>query len=248
MRQLLFSLTMVLVVTVFSTSLEAAELKISQLKGGTQYWWEAEDFDDRDAAVFVLSGEPGSNVPDLQGVSGDDYIVHNTADPGTVVEGTGFLKYTVNIGKGGIYYVWTRSSWGRAPSSRDHNSFYVQVNGKPAIAQFARHFNTLGDANWPEGLDELNPWTWIGDSAQPQALQGSPGAGLSNGLAMEFVAGENTVMLYHREGGVNNKTLCTDVLMISTVDFAPTDEDHRNASLAVESEGKLSTTWARLKL
>jgi hypothetical protein len=65
---------------------------------------------------------------------------------------------------------------------------------------------------------------------------------------MDFKAGENTFMIYHREGAVANNTLCTDVLMISTVDFVPTDADYDNAAPElVEPRDKLTTTWAQLK-
>ena len=186
-------------------------------------------------------------MPGLPGAFGGEYIVHNTPNPAAAVEGIDFVEYTINISKGGAYYIWTRSSWDRTPAGRDYNSFYVQVNGQPQVASFARHFNTLGDANWPEGIDVNNPWTWIGDSAQPQALQGLAGGGLTNGLKMDFKAGQNTFMIYHREGAANNETLCTDVIMISTVDFAPTDEDYKIAALAVEPLSKLPVTWSQLK-
>jgi hypothetical protein len=105
----------------------------------------------------------------------------------------------------------------------------------------------MGDANWLDEWDAENPWTWIGDSAQPANLQGQPGGGLTNGLKRDFKAGENTFTIYHREGGASNNTLCTDVLMVSTVDFVPTDADYENAALSVEPVRKLTTTWGQLK-
>lgn len=244
----LFISAMILIITLVAISADAVkEIKFTQLHGGIQYWWEAENFDDRDDATFVLSGEEASNVPDLPGAFGEEYIVHNTPNPATVVEDKDFVKYTITIKKGGTYYIWARASWDRTALGRDHNSFYVQVNGQPDIAKFERHVNTLGDANWLEEWDENNPWTWIGDSAQPQQLQGQPGGGLTNGLEMNFETGENTFMIYHREGGANNKTLCTDVLMISKVDFVPKDADYEKASFSVEALNKLATRWGKLK-
>jgi hypothetical protein len=241
-------LVMLLLITEFAIPAGAVkETKVSQLNGGEQYWWEAEDFDNRDDVVFVLSGEPGSSVPELPGASDGEYIVHNTPNPAAAVEGKDFVEYKITINKGGAYYVWARTSWDRTPGGRTHNSFYVQVNGQPEVAKFARHLNTLGDANWLDDADQQNPWTWIGDSAQPAALVGQPGAGLANGLKMNFKAGENTLMLYHREGAAANNTLCTDVIMISTVDFVPTDADYGKAGLSVEPMSRLTTTWAQLK-
>ncbi|MBC8232194.1 hypothetical protein H8E77_21830 [bacterium] len=224
------------------------ELKTSNLNGGKQYWWEAEDFDDRDENVMLLKDEPGSSVPDLTGAYGDQYIVHNAPNPPIAVEGKDFLEYKVRVKTGGKYYVWARASWDRTPGGRTHNSMYVQVNGKPDIGAFAKHVNTLADANWPVDADENNPWAWVGDSAQPAALQGQAGGGLTNGLVMDFKSGENTFMIYHREGAVANNTLCTDVIMISTVDFVPTDADYENSTPElVKPMGKLTTTWAQLK-
>lgn len=245
-------LAIFLIITAFAISVEAAEVKTSQLNGGVQYWWQAEDFEDRDADTFVLGSEPGGGVPDLPGALGNDYLVHDSDNQTTAVEGEKFAKYTVIIDAGGTYYLWTRASWDRTPGGRSHNSNYVQVNGQPAIGAFERHVNSFGDATFPDVFDENNPWMWIGDSRQPEALQGQPGGGLANGLAMEFTAGENTVVLYHREGGVGNpQTMCTDAFMMSTVDFVPTDADYEQATApttaAVESMGKLTITWAQLK-
>jgi hypothetical protein len=241
-------IVMLLIITIFAISVGAVkDVKISYLKGGEQYWWQAEDFDDRDAAVFVLSGENGSNVPDLKGAYGGDYIVHNTPNPAAAVEGKDFVKYLIAIKNGGAYYIWARSSWDRTAGGRANNSFWVQVNGQPLAANFQRWVDNMGDANWLDNWDEENPWTWIGDSAKPQDLQGLPGGGITNGLKKDFKAGENTFMIYHREGAADNQTLCTDMLMISTVDFAPTDADYEKSGAPVELSGKLATTWAQLK-
>ena len=248
LRPIFGYLVMSLIITMFVISAGAVkEIKLSHLKGGEQYWWEAEDFDDRDAATFVLNGEPGCNAPDLEGAYGDEYIVHNTPNPPAAVEGKDFVKYKINIRKGGVYYIWARSSWDRTPGGRANNSFWVQVNGQPDVAKFQRWVDNLGDANWLDKWDEKNPWTWIGDSAQPQELQGNPGGGLTNGLERKFKEGENTFMIYHREGAANNQTLCTDVLMISTVDFVPTDADYEKSSASVEPMGKLTAAWAQIK-
>jgi len=55
-------------------------------------------------------------------------------------------------------------------------------------------------------------------------------------------------MIYHREGDVDNSTMCADVVMISTVDFVPIDEDYGKASLAVDPASKLTSRWAELKI
>jgi hypothetical protein len=236
-----------LILVVFTPIASATETKTSQLNGGQQYWWEAEDFDSRDDAIMLLKEEQGNPLPDLPGALGDQYIVHLSADKLAAVEGSHFLEYKINIPKGGKYYVWARVSWARTAGSRDHNSTYVQVNGEPDLGAFAKHVNTLSDANWANDFDPNNPWMWVGDSAQPAALQGQAGGGLSNGLAMDFQAGENTVIIYHREGDIDNSTMCTDAVMVSTVDFVPTDEDYAKASLAVEPKDKLTVRWAELK-
>ena len=240
------------IVVLFATSASAIEeLKVSQLNGGVQYWWEVEDFDERDDAVFFFNDEKGHAVDDLQGASGDRYLVHNSPNPPNNLppaEDVFFLEYTIDIDSGGTYFVWARTSWDRTPSGRTNNSFFVQVNGTPDLGKFDRHINTLGDATWLDAWEDNNPWTWIGDSAQPQALQGQAGGGLQNGWKTRLDAGENTVMIYHREGGLNAQTMCSDALMISTVDFTPTDDDFTEAvPLSVQPTNKLTTVWVRMK-
>lgn len=45
---------MLFIIMLFAPSIEAVEeLKVSQLNGGIQYWWEVEEFDERDEPVFA---------------------------------------------------------------------------------------------------------------------------------------------------------------------------------------------------
>ncbi|MFC1712781.1 hypothetical protein ACFL6S_03880 [Candidatus Poribacteria bacterium] len=240
-------LAMSVIIAVVTIPAGATEVKVSQLNGGQQYWWEAEDFESRDELIMLLKDDDGNPLPDLPGAFGDGYVVFKSADKTTAAEGSHFLEYKVNIPKGGKYFIWVRSSWARVAGSRDHNSFYVQVNGQPAPGALVRHVDTISDANWPDVFDQNNPWVWAGDSGKPVELQGQAGGGLMFGLEKDFVAGENTFMIYLREGDVDNSTLCTDAIMISTVDFVPTDEDYGKASIAVEPADKLATRWAELK-
>ncbi len=251
--RIMYAIGVLFITVLFVTSVEAVEeLKVSQLNGGVQYWWEVEEFDERDDEVFFLNDEKGHLVDDLKGASGDAYFVHNSPNPPNNLppaEDVFFAKYTIDgIASAGTYFVWARASWDRNPSGRAHNSFFVQVNGTPDLGKFERHINTLGDATWLDKWDDKNPWTWVGDSAQPQDLQGQAGGGLQNGLETRLDAGENTVVIYHREGGLNAQTMCSDVLMVSTVDFIPTDDDFAQAApLSVQPKNKLTTTWARMK-
>lgn len=254
LTRIVYAIGMLFITGLFVTSAEAVEeLKVSQLNGGVQYWWEVEEFDERDEEVFFLNDEKGHLVDDLDGASGDAYLVHSAANPPNNLPPAAdvfFAKYTINdVTPAGTYFLWARTSWDRNPSGRAHNSFFVQVNETPDLGKFDRHINTLGDATWLDKWDDKNPWTWIGDSAQPQALQGQAGGGLQNGWKTRLDAGENTVVLYHREGGINAQTMCSDVLMVSTVDFMPTDDDFAQAvPLPVQPKNKLATVWARVKI
>ncbi|MBM3212897.1 hypothetical protein FJZ33_11800, partial [Candidatus Poribacteria bacterium] len=60
-------------------SVDATTVKTSQLKGGRQYWWEAEDFNSRDATIMLLKGDAGNPLPNLPGAFGNNYIVHKSA-------------------------------------------------------------------------------------------------------------------------------------------------------------------------
>ena len=61
-------------------------------------------------------------------------------------------------------------------------------------------------------------------------------------------AGTNTVWIAPREGGAGVETLA-DILCVSTVEFAPTNDDYLAAiaTSAVEPDGKIATVWGSIK-
>ena len=138
LTRIMNTIAVVFIIVLFVASTEAVEeLKVSQLNGGVQYWWEVEEFDERDADVFFLNDEKGHLVDDLEGASGDSYLAHNSPNPPNNLppaEDVFFARYTIDgIASGGTYFIWARASWDRNPSGRAHNSFFVQVNGTPDL-------------------------------------------------------------------------------------------------------------------
>ena len=70
--RIMYAIGVLFITVLFVTSVEAVEeLKVSQRNGGVQYWWEVEEFDERDDEVFFLNDEKGHLVDDLKGASGD---------------------------------------------------------------------------------------------------------------------------------------------------------------------------------
>jgi hypothetical protein len=93
------------------------------------------------------------------------------------------------------------------------------------------------DKNEPDGMimDTGPAWAWKTGRNGPI----SP---------IDLKNGKNAVRAAPREAGVGNEPLL-DVFVVSTKDFAPKDDDFKNAKLglAVQSKGKLTTTWGSIK-
>ena len=84
---------------------DAVEIfKVSSYGAGSQIWFEAEDFDERDPAdesSFALSDEPGAFGRSISSVNSDD--------------GASMIRYTFDISKaggaGGSWYFWGCCHW-----------------------------------------------------------------------------------------------------------------------------------------
>ncbi len=77
-------------------------------------------------------------------------------------------------------------------------------------------------------LNTLDDWAWLGGK-----------------LPADLVAGKNVAMIAKREGDERGAVI-VDIIVMSTVEFQPTDELFTRAA-AVEPQGKLATVWGYVK-
>ncbi len=55
LTRIMYAIGVLFITLLFVTSAEAVEeLMVSQLNGGVQYWWEVEEFEERDEDVFFI--------------------------------------------------------------------------------------------------------------------------------------------------------------------------------------------------
>jgi hypothetical protein len=211
--------------------------KGSNLGGGHQIWFEAEDYDVRD--------------PDT-----DEFfpVVENADASGGKVIGRagaegGRISWTFDIsavgGSGGTWYLWYR---GINPAN---SSDYMLVDGDPddlPIPAGPPHPGGDGTApfvNDDDRVFEANIGDWDWASPDP----GADGTAHGEGHTKELQNGVNTMHIYHRQG---NDTVFKDVFMWTDVaDYIPTDDDYNNAAVvggaAVQPLDKLATTWGSIK-
>ena len=201
--------------------------KVSQYDGGHQIWFEAEDFDERDANEAYKLGDAEGVLDPADGAFGD--IVTNAG-------GEGWLLYRFDIskarGKAGDWRFIGRII------NPDNASDWLWVLGDdgdeiPAVKPaFVRPDHIIFENDSPD-------WTWRTDGD----------FGEDGGTVNELQDGENVMMIWRRGSNLTDQY---DVfLWADDLAYAPTDEDYINAdeksALDVQAEGKLTTTWADMK-
>jgi hypothetical protein len=207
--------------------------KVSEYAGGHQIWFEAEAFDARDPesenvkniGFKRVKAETNIDLP-------DDTFGDALVD----VQGNDriWLIYNFDIsecgGKEGTWYLRARII---NPNNRSEWLWVMGDDGK-TIPKVKPVFDKGDDRVFD--LDLPAPWTWVMRS---------------EGESKQLQDGENTMMVWHREG---NTTSLWDVLVwCDNAAYTPTDEDYRNAEEVrlkpepVEPAGKLTVTWGAIK-
>lgn len=210
--------------------------KVSEYIGGHQIWFEAEAFDERDPDSendknkgFKRVEADNTNVKLPKDAFGDAIV--NVRGTNTI-----WLKYIFDIseadGKGGTWYLWARMI---NPNNRSE-WLWVLGDDDDKIPDARPVFTKGDDRVWEATVGPS--WTWA--------------CRKSEGDVKELQDGENTMMVWFREG---DATALRDVLMWSdTPTYTPTDDDYRNAKeiklklKSVEPEEKLTTIWGKIKL
>ena len=211
------------------------EYRVSSYGFGKQIWFEAEALDERipeGDQYFKVTGERNT-LKAPEGAFGE--AVYRSGGAG------GAAIWNFDISKaGGIGSTWY--FWGRILNP-DNLSDYLLVKGDPDDEIPGGPPFPGGDAVLPFDNDDdrifeatVDPWGWWGRE---------------EGSTKELQNGENTMYIFHRQGG---ETVFWDVFMW-TDDFfyRPKDEDYMNATpmeagdIAVHPLEKLSTTWASIK-
>jgi hypothetical protein len=182
------------------------KFKVSNYGDGSQIWFEAEDFDERDPDdenSFALSDQPGAFGRSISSVNGND--------------GESMIRYTFDISKaggaGGTWYFWGRVI------NPNNNSDFMLVAGHPGDqVPFTLPVSGLAsDQRIFEQSDLGNDWLWA-------PTEGSAGEEAHTKILQN---GENTMYILNRESGA-----VWDVLMwTDDPDYVPTDEDYVNATV-----------------
>jgi len=213
------------------------EFKVSAFGGGVQIWFEAEAFDERNPdsnQYFRVTGEDG--VPDPPDGAFGEAINRSGGSGGTII-----WRFNIDYteGSGGEWRFWARVF------NPDNYSDYMLVEGDPDDEIPAGPPFPGGDGTPPFNNDDdriferSDPaWAWWG---------------AEEGSTKELQDGENTMYIFHRQGG---SSVYWDVFMwTDSPAYIPNDDDYTNAEamkasdmILVRSLDKLSTTWGRIKL
>jgi len=208
--------------------------KVSDVDGGAQIWFEAEDFDERDSPNIYQLRKAEAKL-DLEKDAFGDAITNTRGVDG------GWLLYRFDIskagGKGGEWYFWGRVV---NPANQSDWLWVVGVDGKDIPKAKPKELQDAGNAaaqaaNRIFEADMPAPWKWDG--------------GTREGHRHKLLDGENIMMIWWRQ---SNSTDQWDVFMwANKSSYRPTDDDYRNAKagrvLAVQPRDRLASAWAALK-
>lgn len=204
------------------------EFKVSQYNKGHQIWFEAEAFDERSPNQNYKLGLAEKALKPTNGAFED--IITN---PGG---GKGWILYKFDIRRAG----GKAGNWrfiGRIINPNNHSDWlWVLGDDGDKIPEvepaFVRPNHIIFENNTPN-------WAWVKDGD----------FGIDGGTVNKLKEGENVMMIWTRQSDLEDQY---DVFMwADDLTYQPTDDDYKNATpkkgLAVEPEGRLTTTWGKIK-
>ena len=214
--------------------------------------WQAERFiDQNDGAIQIL------RPPfDTTGSLGNDYQIieaYGNAFIGTPNGGAGnagsWVKYEFTVPQGGDWYFWARA----ISTSDADDSFYWGIDIADADAEANADtdkidiwdFNELDNCPLGECLVFPTDWLWFRLSARAAGPfpVGPTGQGIDydNPIPLALTAGKHTLHIIGREDGTFLD------MIFATMDAGFDANEDPLPIVAVEQQGKLTTTWGNLK-
>jgi len=209
--------------------------------------WEAENFDASNGDVLEVLTPPldtadsDGNAYTISDASGNAFIGSLNGGPGN--DQGAWLKYEFDVPAGGDWYFWFKII---APTGAD-NSFYWFFDGSDDQAVSAdnditniQDFNESGNFPFGEGNEgDRTQWSWFRLSSRTGPFEPFPGISYEEPTPLPLTAGSHTFHFIHREdGGYMDRIYAT---MDAGFDANETEP------VAIELQGKLTTTWGQLK-
>jgi hypothetical protein len=225
-------------------SIIALSLIISPAHAQHQRGWEAENFTARSGDGMQIFNPPhaASNGGEftIADASGGAFIGSDNGAGGT---SNSWFKYAFTAPVAGGWYLWYKAI---APSNSDNSFFWaIDIADDDAVSADNDQVNIIdlneavgASQNFPLGNPPpegaIHEWTWFRASSR-----GGPFSGGGDATPLELSAGGHTLHIMDREDGAY-----LDAFYITTdANFNANETD----PIAVESQGKLATTWADLK-
>ena len=219
-----FSATVIVFLMTFAgliSDVQAVEkIRETHENGGRQIWIETGDFDRRDEEEHikkVSEADPNDR--------GEGYLAENSNGISINVPQAKFgqaSSFNAVKDKAFVEYDFTVDKAGPAFG-------YVRVNDlRPDGEQSLWIALNVAGGGDGLGLNTQDDWAWLGGK-----------------LPADLVAGKNSAMIAKREGDERGAVI-VDIVVISTVEFRPTDDLFKQAA-AIEPQGKLAVTWGNLK-
>ena len=215
------SLLLVALFAIPATAIE--KWRESNYKLGWQIWIEAKDFDERTGGTLMTLEEAGLFKEWKEWFDDNDPFL---AEDIVISRGgtEGRLKYEFEAPGGGkaSFYARIQSTWALQGAGMGTQSWFLGLN--------------VEDTGNMMILDAPGQWSWNTDRGATPPKE-------------ELQPGKNFIMVIPRECEPKRDP-AIDVIMVSDVNYVPTDDDFLAAKLAnqaVQPGGKLATAWGTIK-
>lgn len=216
---------LIILILIPHDALAVKSWRISEEAGGWQIWIEAGNFDRRD---------PDKNIKKTAEADakdrGDGYLAENKNGISVNILQATFGQtsdFAITKEKAFVEYTFNVDKAGPAFG-------YMRTMDLRGGGQSLWLALNPGKGGGPVQIDTTGVWTWLGKPFTNQLLSGA-----------------NSIMIAKREGDERGACL-VDIVMVSTVNFTPTD-DHflkarRQGIMSVDFKGKLTKVWGDIKI
>lgn len=225
-------------------SIVALSLIVCTANAQHQRGWEAENYTDRSGEGMQIFNSPHSAS------NGGEYTISDASggafigsDNGAGGSSNSWFKYAFNAPVAGGWYLWLK---GIGPPNSDNSFFWaIDIADEDAASADNDQINIIdfneaagSSQNFPLGNPPpdgaIHDWMWFRAGSRS-----GPFSGVGDATPLELSAGTHTLHIMDREDGAY-----LDAFYITTdANFNANETE----PIAVESQGKLATTWANLK-